>query len=197
MKNDTVSTYIMLSNTGSVLNRLIKIYTKIPYNHVSVALDKELNEMYSFGRKFPSNPFIGGFVREEIDKGTYARFENTTCLVCKIEITKEQYNKLIKNINYFKTRRRRYYYNIFGIVTVLLNIPIKVPFGYVCTHFVSHVYEISGVKLFDKRSTLVSTVDFYNLDELEIIYEGKLSEFNNSKTEKLLYNINRSKANML
>ncbi|GMQ55809.1 hypothetical protein AN1V17_02010 [Vallitalea sediminicola] len=183
MKKDTIDTYIMLSDTGSVLNRLIKIYTKIPYNHVSVALDEDLNEMYSFGRKFPRNPLIGGFVREYIDKGTYARFKNTTCLVCKMEITKEQYDKLIKNINHFKKRKRRYYYNIFGIFTVMLHIPVKIPYGYVCTHFVSHVYERSGVKLFNKRSTLVSTVDFYYLNKFKLnkVYEGKLSEFCHEK----------------
>lgn len=183
MKKDTVDTYIMLSDTGSVLNRLIKSYTKIPYNHVSLALDEDLNEMYSFGRKFPRNPLIGGFVREYTDKGTYARFKDTKCLVCRMDITKEQYDKLVENIEHFKKRKRRYYYNILGIFTVLFNIPIRVPYGYVCTHFVSHVYERSGVKLFNKRSTLVSTVDFYQLDKLRLhkVYEGKLSEFNHER----------------
>jgi hypothetical protein len=27
--------------------------------------------MYSFGRKYVFNPFIGGFRREELDKGVY------------------------------------------------------------------------------------------------------------------------------
>lgn len=179
MNKDKVDTYIMLSDTGSVLSKLIKRYTKIPYNHVSVALDEELSEMYSFGRKFPSNPLIGGFVREYIHKGTYARFKDTTCLICKMEITKDQYEKLIENIQHFKKRKRRYYYNILGIFTVLLNIPIRMPYGYVCTHFVSHVYERSGVKLFNKHCTLVSTVDFYYLGELTLdkVFEGKLSDF--------------------
>ncbi|GKX31201.1 hypothetical protein SH1V18_36810 [Vallitalea longa] len=183
MKKDTIDTYIMLSDTGSVLNRLIKFYTKVPYNHVSLALDEDLNEMYSFGRKFPRNPLIGGFVREYIHEGTYARFKNTKCLVCRMDITKEQYDELVKNIEHFKKRKRRYYYNILGIFTVLLNIPVRVPYGYVCTHFVSHIYERSGVKLFNKRSTLVSTVDFYHLDKLRLhkVYEGKLSEFNHEK----------------
>lgn len=37
-----------------------------PLNHVSIALDRELTEVYSFGRKQPDNPFIGGFVKEDI-----------------------------------------------------------------------------------------------------------------------------------
>lgn len=188
MKKDTMNTYIMLSDTGSVLNRLIKFYTKSPYNHVSLALDEELNEMYSFGRKFARNPLIGGFVREYTDRGTYAYLKNTTCMICKMEITEEQYHNLIKNLDKFKKRKRRYYYNIFGIITVLLHIPIKIPYGYVCTHFVAHVYEKSGVKLFNKKSTLVSTVDFYNLGNVDVIYEGKLSEFNHLRniTEDLV-----------
>lgn len=61
------------------------------------------------------------------------------------------------------------------------NIPLKVPYGYVCTHFVAHVHERSGVKLFNKKSSLVSTIDFYQLDNVDIIYEGKLSEFQKYK----------------
>lgn len=181
MKKDTQYTYIMLSDTGSVLTRLIKRYTKIPYNHVSVALDEDLSEIYSFGRKFPSNPLIAGFVREYKDSGTFARFKNTKCLVLKLEITREQQKQLIRNIEYFKKRKRRYYYNIFCLLAMPFNIPLNVPYGYVCTHFVAHVHEQSGVKLFDKRSSLVSTVDFYNLDNVDVIYEGKLSEFEHIK----------------
>ncbi|QUI24245.1 hypothetical protein HZI73_18965 [Vallitalea pronyensis] len=177
MKKETRYTYIMLSDTGSILTRLIKKYTKIPYNHVSVALDEELNEMYSFGRKFPRNPLIAGFVREYVDRGTFANFKDTTCLVLKIKITTEQRKQLIQNIEYFKQRKRRFYYNIFCLFTMPFNIPLKVPYGYVCTHFVAHVHERSGVKLFNKKSYLVSTIDFYQLDNVDIIYEGKLSDF--------------------
>lgn len=45
--------YIILTFTGTALSRIIKFATKVEFAHVSIALDEELNEMYSFGRINP------------------------------------------------------------------------------------------------------------------------------------------------
>ena len=55
----------MLTFTGTTLSRVIKIYTRNDYSPASIALDPELSEMYSFGRKKPRNPFIGGFIKRK------------------------------------------------------------------------------------------------------------------------------------
>ena len=82
--------YIVLTHTGTLLSKLIKKYTKYDFSHVSIALDIELKEMYSFGRLRPSNPFFAGFVHEYIDKGTFKRFYNTTAKIYSLEVTEEQ-----------------------------------------------------------------------------------------------------------
>ena len=64
--------YIVLTDTGSVFTRMIKFFTRKPYNHVSISLDEDLETLYSFGRLKPRNPFFGGFVEEKIDEGTFA-----------------------------------------------------------------------------------------------------------------------------
>lgn len=43
--------YIVATYTGTALSYIIKKTTKENYAHVSIALDKELKQMYSFGRK--------------------------------------------------------------------------------------------------------------------------------------------------
>ena len=63
--------YLVLTHTGTILSRIIRIYTKDEFTHVSISLDDELNEMYSFGRLNPYNPFLGGFVHENINYGTF------------------------------------------------------------------------------------------------------------------------------
>lgn len=40
--------YIILTHTGTLLSKIIKMYTKDEYSHVSISLDSELEEMYSF-----------------------------------------------------------------------------------------------------------------------------------------------------
>ena len=68
--------YIVLTHTGTTLSGVVKFYTRKKYTHVSIGLDSELNELYSFGRLNPYNPFKGGFVREDLNNGTFARFKN-------------------------------------------------------------------------------------------------------------------------
>lgn len=59
--------YIVLTYTGTLLARIVRFYTRKEYSHVSIALDENLNMMYSFGRLNPYNAFVGGFVHERIN----------------------------------------------------------------------------------------------------------------------------------
>ena len=93
--------YIILTHTGTALSRIIKYYTKDEFTHSSIALDADLNEMYSFGRINPYNPFWGSFVHEYINKGTFKRFKKTRAEVYSILVTDEQYEKAKKVITYF------------------------------------------------------------------------------------------------
>ena len=82
--------YIVLTQTGTLLSRVLKRLTGAKYNHVSIALDEEFNEMYSFGRINPYNPFWGGFVKESPTSGTFKRFKNTDALVLCVDIDDEK-----------------------------------------------------------------------------------------------------------
>ena len=47
--------YLIITYTGTIPAKLIKLYTKNEYSHISISLDKELTEMYSFARLNPYN----------------------------------------------------------------------------------------------------------------------------------------------
>ena len=76
--------YIVLTKTGTILSKIVRIIKGHKYTHVSISLDKELNEMYSFGRINPYNPFRGNFVHENINWGTFKRFKNTKCVILEM-----------------------------------------------------------------------------------------------------------------
>ena len=57
--------YLVLSQTRSILSRIISRATGDRYAHVSLSLSDDLDEMYSFGRVYAFTPIIGGFVREK------------------------------------------------------------------------------------------------------------------------------------
>ena len=83
--------YIVISQTGTLLSRILKALTGAEYNHASISLSEDLEEMYSFGRRYPYNPFWGGFVMESPHAGTFRRFSNTKVLVLSVTVSEEQY----------------------------------------------------------------------------------------------------------
>ena len=77
MSNQNKQLYIVISQTGTLLSRILKQITGAEYNHASISLSRDLERMYSFGRRHPYNPFWGGFVIESPRTGTFKRFSET------------------------------------------------------------------------------------------------------------------------
>ena len=169
--------YILLSHSGSILSKLINIYTKKSYTHVSLGLDKDLDELYSFGRLRPYNPVLGGFIQEDILNGTYNRFPNTRCALYLLTVTTDQYERLEREIEKFKKDQAKYKYNLLGLVGIMVNRPIHREYNYFCSQFVSEVLTNSGINIIEKTPGLTCPVDFLDCKELEIIYEGQLSQY--------------------
>lgn len=175
--------YILLTDTGSLLGRTIKKYTKAPYNHASIAFDTELEELYSFGRKHPRNPLYAGFVKEDVINGTFKYFPNTTCALYELEITDRQLQKINRIINQFKKKQQSYNYNLLGLIGVALNESIEPDGFYFCSQFVAEVLNRSGIKLFDTPPSLVTPDHLRNLQTLHLVYEGKLYEYQPIKSK--------------
>lgn len=171
--------YIMLTYSGSFLSRLIKVWTKEPYSHVSIGLDPGLKELYSFGRKRPRNPIFAGFVQEDIINGTYGRFPKTECAVYSLDITDENYEKLLKEIDKFKSEIDKYGYNLLGLLGVMFNKPIHREYNYFCSQFVSEILQNSGIHLISKTPELIEPGDFRQCSDLQLEYEGYLRHYNN------------------
>ena len=90
-EEEDYSVYIVLSKTQTLPSRVIKLWTREPYAHTSLAMDVELKEMYSFARKHLYNPFDCGFINEDITTGVFGRDVQTTCRIGRLRVTKEQY----------------------------------------------------------------------------------------------------------
>ena len=56
--------YVMVSQTGTGIGRIIRAVSGYPYNHVSVSLDPSEGCWYSFARYVRSAPLYGGFICE-------------------------------------------------------------------------------------------------------------------------------------
>ncbi len=175
LKNKCV--YVMVSKTSTIPSQMIKMWTREPYAHTSLALDIELKEMYSFARKKLRNPFNCGFITEDITTGVFGRDTGTTCRIMRIWVTQAQLDKINKILKKFQDNKNYYKYNYIGIFGVMINKPIEREYNYFCSQFVYYVLSKAGVKLFDKKPGLARPEDFRVWKEPELIYEGKLNEY--------------------
>lgn len=175
--------YLVLTFTGTILSKIIKYYTKEEYAHVSISLDEDLNEMYSFGRLFPYIAFIGGFVHEKVDEGTFKRFKNTQAKICTIEVTDEQYEKLRELIYRFKVNKGLYRFNTIGLAAVVLKKKIKRDNYFYCAEFVKYALEETGIT--KGLPEIIRPQNFGEIENIEICYKGSLREYWLNKIKKL------------
>ena len=166
--------YILLTNTGSFLTKLIKLYTKKPYNHALIAFDYDLSEVYSFGRKTARNPFIGGFVKEDVRAGL---FTHADCAIYSFTVTEDQWQKMYQYIEEIEVQKKQYRYNFLGLFGVLLNKPIDRKKAFFCSQFVATLLKDCDILHFDKPLSLIAPYDLQQVPNLHFEYEGKLRDY--------------------
>src|SRR5699024_1066639 len=103
--------YLLFSDTGTMLSRVINLCTNSTLNHASIAFDSSLTEVYSFGRKDPYNPWVGGFVKENLRTPF---FEHSKCAIFQLTISEDAYIQLWERIKKMEVENEQYRYNLLG-----------------------------------------------------------------------------------
>jgi hypothetical protein len=132
-------------------------------------------EVYSFGRKSAKNPFIGGFVREDIDS---VIFRQADCALYSLNITAAEFQKMYQYIQEIASEKEKYRYNFIGLFGVLFQKPIKRKNAFFCSQFVASVLKVSKVIDFeDEELSLVKPSDLTHLANFELVFEGGLNDY--------------------
>lgn len=168
--------YIVISQTGTILSRILKNVTGAEYNHASISLVSDLHTMYSFGRLNPYNPFWGGFVVESPYTGTFKRFSNTKAVVLAISISEEKYEEIYEAINTMCINPKKYHYNYLGLCLAAFRIAHQQKNCYYCSEFVKYILTKHNIEGADKLKPIVQPIHFLNLP-CTPIYCGKLNEY--------------------
>ena len=172
--------YVVLTQTGTLISRIIRIFTQAPYNHSSITTDKDLHDMFSFCRKHSHLPLPAGFYNEDIRTGVFSLFANIPCQIYEIKVTDEQYEAFHKIIDNFKINTKLYSYNLIGLVTMPLGIPLKRKTRFVCSQFVAYTLSQAGIANFDKDISLVTPNDFRYLENARLLYTGNIKHYSNN-----------------
>lgn len=169
--------YIVVSATDSIVSKIIRKVTGDKYAHSSISLEDDLNEMYSFGRIFPSNPFIGGFVKESVHFGSMKRFKNSEVVVIRLTVSKDKYAEINEYIKNMYVDRKKYHYNYLGLFLAKLGIHRRKANCYYCSEFIKELLDKFDILEKDEFGEVVRPVEFLNMKKGEIIYRGRLCDF--------------------
>ena len=167
--------YFVLTDAGTALGRIIKFKTGKKYTHVSIAIDENLEKMYSFSRIHPYICFICGFVHERLKTGCFKRFKNTKAKICCIEITDYQYEKIEEQIKLFEANKKKYKFNVLGLAYILFDKEIHREDYFYCAEFIKHVLLKANVNI--KLPNMPRPEDFEKLKNSRVIYTGLLNEY--------------------
>ena len=176
-REETKKIYIVVSQTGSMLSRIIKIVTSCDYSHSSISTCEDLREMYSFGRKHAYNPFIGGFVSESVYYGTMKRFKNTRSIIVSLEVDEETYEQIEERLHDMYSQKENYNYDILGLFLASMHINYVRKNKYYCSEFVRDVLVRSQVDGYEELKAICHPMDFIGLPNAEVIYAGRLNDY--------------------
>ncbi len=171
--------YVGLLQTGTIASIAIKYFTHYKYSHVVLALDDSYQKLYSFGRKTFRNIFDAGFVTYGIGNDFFAKkFYNTRCAIYEIEVKENQYRKLVRILKKFENNIKQYHYDFKGLFIRIFYEPKVRENYYVCSQFVATVLSEAGIWHPNKQISKIRARDFENLENAQLIYEGKLLDIN-------------------
>ncbi|MFC4402787.1 hypothetical protein [Gracilibacillus xinjiangensis] len=163
--------YLLFTDTGTFLSRIINLFTKSSLNHASISFDEAMTEVYSFGRRQPYNPLSGGFVKENV-RAPF--FRKATCAIYQLSITEETYERLLDRVKRMEKETDHYRYNLLGLIGVLLNLEWQRERAFFCSEFVATMLREAGIYTDTKPACLTKPQDLKEWHELTLIYHGDL-----------------------
>ncbi len=167
--------YIGFVDTPGIFASIIRRVIRQKYIHVVMAMDPELGETYSVGRRNPAVPFFAGFVKEDKYK-VFRKFPHADYMVCRVRCTREQKTYLRETLQEALRHRFRYHYAVLELPLILFQIPFQSSYHYTCSSYLAKIMQDAGIIQWKKHTSLVTPKDFYEDLEKEVLFEGPLAE---------------------
>ena len=179
-KSDLKPVYIVLTQGHSLFSKAIMTYTRSEYSHVSISLDHNLDNCYSFNaatRPKDLNDIKGGFNVENIRD-----IPNTNIGVFVFFIAKEAHNKIKALIESLKNNIMNTTYGYKNILTLIFNIKYNNDISMICSQFVDKCLKAAGIDITKKDSSLVTPEAIHKAATSEKyiykLYHGIASKYN-------------------
>lgn len=157
--------YIMISRTDTGMARFIRIFSRYPYNHVSMTLDPSLRSWCSFARYHQDAPFYGGFIQEPVER-FLANSGDANVRIFRLEIPQERAGRIERLFLHAGKKETRLVYNYFDAMASILNLKIAIAGAYTCLSFACAVIGRQYRRIKDLNNAL----------EPHLYYNGSLAQ---------------------
>lgn len=161
--------YVVFSATPYRMGAAIRAVTREPYNHVAIAMEKDLRRLYAFARRYYRTPFYGGFVTESPCR-YHHRGRTATIRVCRIPVTNSQWDALRSRLEDMSARADHYLYNHLSAAVAPLHRKIRVRDAYTCAEFAVSVLKELGYDFQSRRFYSIGAIA-ENLESYRV-YDG-------------------------
>lgn len=133
--------YVMLSRTPTGMGKIIRLFTRSPYNHVSLTLDDSFRQFVSFARYRVDTPLAGGYITEPAER-FLAGDSEVPVRIFRVEITDEKAQHLTKLFAWAGDRNTGLIYDSLAALLSTFHIRTHIPGAYTCLSFASKVLDI-------------------------------------------------------
>lgn len=144
---------IVISQTDTLLGKIIRKICKGEYNHCSFYLDNDDSKLWSFSRKIDYLFFTGCFCSETNKR--YKKYKTFT-----YNLSDEDYEDIIREIN--KLNKSYHIYHYVNAILIRFNKSFDNPNHYICSTYVAHIVNDYHIAKLPKQSNLCLPMDLYN-----------------------------------
>lgn len=171
--------YIIETSTPSKFGKIIRFMTNATYNHISVSLNKDLEPIYAFARKYNKIPIDGGLVKEHLKRFNLGKDIVVKTQIFKIPINDNTYKKIeniIKNIE----NDNEYIYNLYSALSYPLFGGFHTYKSFTCVEFGAYILKQAGFNL-SKEPHNYTPEELGNELMPYLYYKGNLCDYRKFK----------------
>lgn len=173
--------YILLTKSNTFCSKLIHTATKGNYTHASISLDADFEKMYSFARRYKHAMLPAGFIKESLYCGIMGDSDDMQCAVYELQVTNLTYLKLKTLIKNMEKEKKKYNYNLIGLLTCLFNKEIERKRNFFCSEFVYYALAESGAIVYETHRSLVKPMDLQRIEGAREVFSGEICNLRNKK----------------
>ena len=168
--------YILLTRSSTICSKIVYLATRSEFTHAAISLDKNFDELYTFGRKYKRLLLPAGFVTESVYEGLLGDADDLKCAVYELRIHDSSYRRLVRFLRYMERNKDKYRYSILGLPLCKLNVKYERRGYFFCSQFVYYALSASGTVEQTAEPSLVQPMDLPALTEAREVFRGRICD---------------------